>query len=73
MANSLGYYFDKVLLKRGSYTPQQYGDLENFQIINMAGLADILVGNKSLPIHVVEIPSTKETEASQKAAPEEPK
>jgi len=39
----------------------------------MAGLADILVGNKSLPIRVVEIPSTKETEAPQKTPPEEPK
>lgn len=73
MANSLGYYFDKVLLKRGSYTPQQYGDLETFQIINMAGLADILVGNKSLPIRIVDDPSTEDAEPSQKAAPKEPK
>lgn len=73
MAKSLGYYFDKVLLKRGSYTPQQYGDLETFQIINLAGLADLLVGNSSLPIRIVEIPSTERTEVPKQLPPEETK
>lgn len=70
MAISLGYYFDKALLKSGSYTPRHYGDLETLQITNLAGLADILVGNKPLPIYVVGASSTERTEPSQKASSE---
>lgn len=73
MAKPLGYRFDKVLLKRGSYTPRHYGDLEAYQLINLRGISELLVGNRSLPIRIVEVPSTKDAEPSQKVAPEEPK
>ena len=73
MAKPLGYRFDKVLLKRGSYTPRHYDDLEACQLINLRGLAQILVGNKSLPVNIVGIPPTEGKEAPQKAPPEEPK
>ena len=73
MAKPLGYRFDKVLLKRGSYTPRHYDDLEACQLINLRGIAQILVGNKSLPVNIVGIPPTEGKEAPQKAPPEEPK
>ena len=73
MAKPLGYRFDKVLLKRGSYTPRHYDDLKTYQLINMKGLAQLLVGSISLPVNIVRIPPTEGTEASQKATPEQPK
>ena len=73
MASSLGYRYSKLLLEKGSYTPQHYGDLETFQIINLAGLSEIIVGNKSLPVHIVNIPSAEKKEVPQNVLPEEPK
>ena len=72
MAKPLGYRFDKVLLKRGSYTPRHYDDLEAYQLKNLRGLSELLVGNRSLPIRIV-LPSTEGTKGSQKAPPEKPK
>ena len=73
MADSLGYHFDKVLLKRGSYTPRHYEDLQIYQYINMKGLSDLFIGNKSLPINIVGTPPIEITESPQKVKPEEPK
>jgi len=73
MAKSLGYHFDKVLLKRGSYTPQKYGDLETFQMINLAGFAEVLLGTKSIPVRIVGVPSTEGTKGSQEGPSQKPK
>lgn len=72
MAESLGYHFDKVLLKKGSYTPQKYGDLETLQMLNLAGFADVLVGTKSLSVEITNLPSTERTEGSQEDPTQKP-
>ncbi len=64
MAESLNYHFDKVILKRGSYTPQRYGDIDVSQEIIHRGLTEVFLGLKSLPISIV--PSPKEGEEGKK-------
>ncbi len=54
MAKSLGYNFDKVLLKRGCYIPQGHGDIEMEQFFIRKGLVELFLGKKSLPINIVE-------------------
>lgn len=71
MATALGYKFDKVLLKRGAYTPTGYGETEDDQWIIRKGLVDLSLGLKSIPIHVVEPPLTKAVEPSQKNVQQE--
>lgn len=73
MAESLGYHFDKVLLKKGSYTPQQYENLENLRMLNMLGFADVLVGTKSIRVEITNLPSNEEREVSQEAPSQKPK
>lgn len=60
MAKSLNYHFDKVLLKRGAYTPTGHGETEYEQLLIRRGLAEVFLGLKSIPIHIVETPQTKE-------------
>lgn len=73
MAASLNYHFDKVLLKKGAYTPRGYGDTELAQLVIQRGLSEVLLGLKSIPIRVVEVPSTERTESSKEAPSEMPK
>ena len=60
MATALGYEFDKVLLKRGAYTPSGYDETDFDQYIIRRGVAKLFLGIKSIPIHIVEAPP-KET------------
>lgn len=53
MAATLGYKFDKVLLKRGAYTPTGYGEVEFEQWTIRRGLVEVFLGSKSIPIHIV--------------------
>lgn len=72
MATSSNYHFDKVLLKKGAYTPSGYGEDWAQQYAIRRGLLEVLYG-RPLPIHIVEIPPAEETETPQNAPPEEPK
>lgn len=54
MAESLNYHFDKVLLKRGAYTPAGYGETESDQYIIRKGVADLFQGLTSIPIRIEE-------------------
>lgn len=54
MGDSLGYKFDKVMLKRTAYTPVAHGDMEHEQQLIRQGLSKILSGNASFPISFVE-------------------
>ena len=54
MSEALGYDFDKVLLKKGSYTPQAYGNLELDQWLLRRGIIDLLNGLRSLPVQIKE-------------------
>jgi hypothetical protein len=58
MAQSLGYDFDKAHIRRTSYFPKGYGDLERDQLALRKGLLDVLQGKAALPIFVAnEMPS----------------
>lgn len=51
MGESLGYKFDKVMLRRTGYSPIAHGDIEYEQQSIRRGLASILSGNDSLPVY----------------------
>lgn len=72
MAAALGYRFDKVLLKRGAYTPIGYGETEFDQYIIRKGTANLFLGLKSLPVSIVEAPPIKEKENTQEKLPNNP-
>lgn len=57
MANSVGYDFDKVHLKKGSYTPQGYADIELEQGFIRRSFVQLFLGNKSFPVHIIEHPT----------------
>ncbi|HEY4289459.1 MAG TPA: DUF6680 family protein [Puia sp.] len=52
MGCSLGYKFDKVLIKRNVYSPKAHGLLEDENQIIRSGLIDLLTGKTNLPINV---------------------
>ncbi len=72
MAELLNYHFDKVLLKRGAYTPASYGEDEADQYIIRKGVADLFQGLKSIPISIVKAPPIKEKENTQEKPPNNP-
>ncbi len=53
MAQSLGYAFDKVQLKRGYYAPQGHADLELEQLLIRKGMVALLTGRGNLPVKMV--------------------
>ncbi len=69
MATAVGYHFDKVQLRKGSYTPIAHGEIELDQRVIRESLVSILSGKKSVPIMVVSYPAFEEAiEAAQQAA-----
>jgi len=52
MAIELGYTFDRVLLKRGAYTPVAHGDIEQDNLTIRKGLTDLFTGKKDFPVVV---------------------
>lgn len=66
MAQSLGYQFDRVHIKRAAYYPQGYGDIEQDQMIIRKGIAAVLKGEKPLPMEVTSLPMF-EQEAQEQA------
>lgn len=56
MAVCLNYDFDKVHIKRTSYFPQGYGDMEDDQNIIRKGLVALVKGEISLPLKVTSMP-----------------
>lgn len=64
MAHRLGYKFDKVLLKKGLYSPRAYSDNELEQMAIRRGLVELLHGQRSLPV-MLPNPSVDEDELKQ--------
>lgn len=56
MSQSLGYDYDEVQLRRDCYRPVAHSTLENTQLEVLTGLADVLKGNRSLPMAVTHFP-----------------
>jgi len=65
MATALGYHFDDVHLQNNIYTPIAYGEKEANQNIILHNLAQVLSGNKSIPMEVTSFPVTDEAIAKQ--------
>ncbi|MFW6002168.1 MAG: DUF6680 family protein [archaeon] len=54
MGNALGYDFDKTLIKRNIYSPAGHHNVEHEQQEVRLGVIDLLKGNSSLPMYVVQ-------------------
>lgn len=50
MGKSIGYKFDKVMLRRTAYSPIAHGDIDSELQIIRKGLATILSGNAAFPV-----------------------
>lgn len=50
MSQSLGYDFDRVFLKRGSYLPQGWQDSDEMDASIKEGLFELMQGKKTLPV-----------------------
>lgn len=56
MATFLGFDFDKTHIKNQCYYPEGYGFLESDQGTIRRGLAEVLSGNRALPMWVTNFP-----------------
>jgi hypothetical protein len=63
MSQFLGYDFDKTHIRRTSYFPKGYGELEFDQYEVRKGVLGVLRGERSLPMFVTGINQTSETSA----------
>jgi hypothetical protein len=70
MAESLGYHYDRTLLRKGAYIPQGYDEADMSQLVIRRALTEILIGVRPLPIRVVEVPPGGETRGSGGTLPE---
>lgn len=61
MADSLDYHFDRVLLKKGAYTPRGFDEVEMDQRVIQRGMAEVLLGLRSFPMKVTETPPNEES------------
>lgn len=68
MALALNYDFDKVQLLRDCYRPEAYNNLESLQAGILLSLAEVLKGDRSIPMRIVEWPSASETTAETKSS-----
>lgn len=55
MGCSLGFKFDKVLIKRNVYSPMAHGRIEDENKIIRTALIDLLTGKTPLPINVEQV------------------
>ena len=60
MGKTLGYQFDKVMLRRTAYSPIAHGDIEFDQQTIRRGLATILSGNAPFPVFFTNNNNTNE-------------
>lgn len=68
MAQDIGYKFDRVQLKRGSYVPIAHGELEQEQSDLRRALIAVTTGERPLSMNVVGFPiDAKAVEANQVA------
>ena len=54
MSKLLGYSFDKVLLKKGAYSPLAHGILNNEHAIIRRGFVELLTGGKTLKVELID-------------------
>ncbi len=66
MAESLGHHFSDLLIKKGSYTPRGYFDVELEQMALRRGLLDVLDGIHPLPMTITGFPVDEEASKAMK-------
>lgn len=54
MGKSIGYDFDKVRIRKAIYVPRGHGDVDLENRVIRRGIAEIVIGRKSLPVRVSE-------------------
>lgn len=54
MGKSLGYKFDKALIKRNIYSPRGHWEIEQEQKLIRMSLIELLRGNSSLPMKIIQ-------------------
>jgi len=69
MAESLGYHFDKVTIKRNAYNPRLWGEIELEQHAIRKKFLEVLDGKRRLPIATFEDTFPALTEQEQKIDP----
>lgn len=57
MSQAIGYDYDEVQLRRDCYRPEAHFTIENTQLEVLSGLAEVLNGNRSLPMAVTHFPA----------------
>lgn len=70
MADSLDDHFDKLLLRKGAYTPQGFGEVEMDQRTILRGLAEVLLGLRDFPMKITETPVNGEGNKAIMAFPQ---
>jgi len=65
MGTSLGYKFDKALIKRHVYSPQAHGNLERENELIRKKLIELLMGEINLPIAVEQVAWNEEATINQ--------
>lgn len=68
MAQDIGYKFDRVQLKRGSYSPIAHGELEAEQSELRRATLSLVTGKHALKMNVVSFPIDPEAVEANKAA-----
>ncbi len=56
MSQAIGYDYDEVQLRQDCYRPEAHFTIENTQLEVLSGLAEVLNGNRSLPMSVTHFP-----------------
>jgi hypothetical protein len=68
VAQDLGFKFDRVQLKRGSYSPVAHGEIEAEQTKLRKAALSLVTGKHALKMNVVALPVDPESLAANKAA-----
>jgi len=68
MSQDIGYKFDRVQLKRGSYTPIAHGEIEVEQTELRKATLSLVTGQHALKMNVVGFPVDKEALEANRAA-----
>ena len=67
MGGALGYQFDEVHVKKGFYSPQAHGKIEDENTSIRIGLLDLLAGKRALKMDVTSFPVSEQEVQEQKA------
>jgi hypothetical protein len=68
IAQDLGFKFDRVQLKRGSYSPVAHGEIEAEQTELRKAVLSLVAGKHALKMSVVDFPMDPEAVAANKTA-----